>query len=73
MSTPLNPKKLLHSKWSAVQPRKREKHVLVTALVEPDPPTGPLEHVTIEAVLTKRTQVIAWRELGDGTQWRRGW
>jgi tryptophan-rich hypothetical protein len=73
MSTPLNPKKLLHSKWSAVQPRRREKHFLVTALVEPDPPTAPLEHVTLEAVLTKRTQVIAWRELGDATKWRRGW
>jgi tryptophan-rich hypothetical protein len=73
MATPVNPKKLLHSKWSAVTPRNREKHFLVTELVEPDPPTAALEQVRIEAVLTKRVQVIAWRELGDATKWRQGW
>jgi tryptophan-rich hypothetical protein len=73
MPTAVNPKKLLNSKWSAVKPRNREKHFLVTALVEPDPPTAPLEQVAIEAVLTKRVQVIPWRELGDATKWRQGW
>jgi tryptophan-rich hypothetical protein len=73
MRTPLNPQQLLHSKWSAVRPQRREKHFLVTALVEPEPPTAPVEHVEIEAVLTKRTQVIPWRELKDATKWRQGW
>ena len=27
---PLNPKKLLNSKWTAVKPRNKEKHFLVT-------------------------------------------
>jgi len=28
----INPKKLQHSKWTAVQPRNKEKHFLVTAV-----------------------------------------
>lgn len=73
MTTPLSPKKLLHTKWSAVEPRHREKHFIVTALVEPDPPTAPVEQVVVQAVLTRRCRTIAWRELRDTTRWRRGW
>ncbi|MFZ9086051.1 MAG: TIGR02450 family Trp-rich protein [Steroidobacteraceae bacterium] len=27
----------------------------------------------IEAVFSRRVQVIAWRQLTDPSQWRRGW
>jgi len=73
VSSTLNPKKLLHSKWTAVQPRNREKHFMVTALVEPDPPGSPLVSIELEAVYSKRVQVMPWRELGDVTRWKRGW
>ena len=69
----LSPKKLLHTKWTAVAPRNREKHFLVTKVIEPVPPGSPVVSVEIEAVHSKRTRVIAWRELKNELQWRRGW
>ena len=76
MPTPthaLSPKKLLHTKWTAVAPRNKEKHFLVTKVIEPMPPGSPVVSVEIEAVHSKRVRVIAWRELKDALQWRRGW
>ena len=69
----LSPKKLLHTKWTAVVPRNKEKHFLVTKVIEPIPPGSPVVSIEIEAVHSKRTRVIAWRELKDALQWRRGW
>jgi tryptophan-rich hypothetical protein len=70
---PLNPKKLLLTKWTAVTPVAKQKHFLVSRVIEPDLPTGPIERVEIEAVFSKATQVIAWRELQDDRVWRQGW
>ncbi len=70
---PLSSRKLLHTKWTAVAPTRREKHFLVTRLVTPDAPGTPLVHVEIEAVHSKRVRVIAWRELRDAAAWRQGW
>jgi tryptophan-rich hypothetical protein len=60
---PLNPKKLLLSKWTAVTPVKKQKHFLVSRVIQPDLPTDPIELVEIESVFSKATQIIAWREL----------
>lgn len=79
MSTPprntlrLNPAKLLHSKWTAVTPVNREKHFIVTALIEPEPADTPIDLVTLEAVLTRRSLTLRWRELGDSSNWLQGW
>jgi len=54
----LSPKKLLHTKWTAVAPRNKEKHFLVTKVIEPVPPGSPVVSVEIEAVHSKRTRVI---------------
>jgi len=70
---PLNPKKLLLTKWTAVKPIAKQKHFLVSRVIEPDLPTDPVVSVEIEAVFSKATQVIAWRELQDGSVWRQGW
>ena len=35
---PLSPKKLLLSKWTAVTPRHKERHFIVTRVVLPEPP-----------------------------------
>lgn len=70
---PLHPKKLLLSKWTAVQPQDREKHFLVARLVLPEPPQTAIESVELEAVHSGRSRTIAWRELRDDTQWRQGW
>jgi tryptophan-rich hypothetical protein len=71
--TPLSPKKLLHTKWTAADPRNREKHFLVTKVIEPRVPGAPIEFVEVEAVYTKRASVIRWRELQDPSVWRQGW
>ena len=69
----LNPRKLLHSKWTAVKPRHKEKHFLVTGIVDPEPQGSPVVSIELEAVHSKRVQVLPWRELMDVTQWKRGW
>ncbi len=71
--TPLSPKKLLHTKWTAVAPRDREKHFIVTTVIEPRAPGAPGEFVELESVYTKRTRVIRWRELTDASVWGQGW
>lgn len=70
---PLKPKKLLLTKWTAVKPVAKQKHFLVSRVIEPELPTAPIEQVEIEAVFSKATQVIDWRELQDNGAWRQGW
>lgn len=73
MSLRLNPRKLLLSKWTAVEVRDKEKHFIVTRLVEPADPSSPLREVEIEAVYSRRSRILPWRELCDPTRWRQGW
>ena len=61
----LNPKKLLLTKWTAVKPVAKQKHFLVSRVIQPELPTDPIETVEIEAVFSKAVQEIAWRELQD--------
>jgi tryptophan-rich hypothetical protein len=70
---PLNPKKLLLTKWTAVTPVAKQKHFLVSRVIQPEVVTEPVELVEIEAVFSKATQVMAWRELQDESVWRQGW
>jgi len=70
---PLKPKKLLLTKWTAVKPVAKQKHFLVSRVIEPELPTAPIEQVEIEAVFSKATQVIDWRELQGNGAWRQGW
>jgi tryptophan-rich hypothetical protein len=69
----LSPKKLLLSKWTAVNPVARQKHFLVSRVIQPELPTDPIELVELEAVFSQATHIMAWRELQDDTVWRRGW
>lgn len=69
----LHPKKLLLSKWTAVHPVDRERHFLVSKVILPAMPGGKVDWVEVEAVHSKVVRRIAWRELGDDTQWRQGW
>ncbi|MBY0409971.1 MAG: TIGR02450 family Trp-rich protein [Burkholderiaceae bacterium] len=70
---PLSPKKLLLTKWTAVTPIEKQKHFLVSRVIKPELPTDPIEWVEIEAVFSKATQVIHWRDLQDDAVWRLGW
>ena len=70
---PLNPKKLMLSKWTAVTPVAKQKHFLVSKVSEPAQLTDAIEYVEIEAVFSKATQIISWRDLQNDTIWRQGW
>ncbi|WP_133470766.1 TIGR02450 family Trp-rich protein [Paraglaciecola marina] len=67
----LNPRKLLNSKWTAVKPRNKEKHFLITE-VEFDE-NGNLIHCLIEAILSKRSESIDWTQLKNREVWLQGW
>jgi tryptophan-rich hypothetical protein len=68
-----NPKKLLNSKWTAAIPENKEKHFIVTKLILPDAPLLPIEFIELEAVHSKRSQLIAWQLLNDEKVWLQGW
>jgi tryptophan-rich hypothetical protein len=70
---PLNPKKLLLTKWTAVKPIAKQKHFLVSRVIQPEVETDPVEFVEIESVFSKATQIIKWRELQNDEVWRQGW
>jgi tryptophan-rich hypothetical protein len=69
----LSPRKLLLSKWTAVEPRRKEKHFIVTKVHEPEEPGGPVTNVELEAVYSRRRYTLHWRELADAGKWRQGW
>ena len=69
----LNPKKLLQTKWTAAVPLNKEKHWVVTKVIEPEPPALRIAQVEIEAVHSKRSVVLPWRDLLDATRWLQGW
>lgn len=69
----LNPKKLLLTKWTAVKPVAKQKHFLISRVIEPEQLTDPVERVEIEAVFSKAVREIAWRDLQDDSVWRQGW
>nr|WP_222613174.1 TIGR02450 family Trp-rich protein [Undibacterium jejuense] len=51
----------------------KQKHFIVTKLVEPMDPDQPPELIEIEAVYSKAVRQIPWRDLCDDSQWQRGW
>jgi len=67
----INPKKLLHSKWTAVSPTNKEKHFLVTELEFDE--EGKVVHCLIEAVISNRSEPIDWAELQHRNSWLQGW
>ena len=70
----LSPKKLLLSKWTAVQPLNKEKHFLVSKVIYSDPEQELIaESVELEAVYSKKIWIIPWRELTDSHYWLQGW
>lgn len=70
---PLSPRKLLHTKWTAVAPVDKEKHFLVVRVVPPEPPAVRIDEVELQAVHSGRGFLLPWRELTDATRWRQGW
>ena len=69
----LQPNKLMLTKWTAVKPVAKEKHFLVSKVVEPEFNGEKFEWIDLESVHSKVTRRIQWQELRDETQWLRGW
>ena len=51
----------------------KQKHYLVSRVIQPELLDAPGELVEIEAVFSKATLVMAWRDLQDTSVWRQGW
>ena len=68
---PVNSKKLLLSKWTAIRPLNKERHFLVTAVHCDE--AGLPQTCILEAVHSRREMELQWRELKDAGQWRAGW
>ena len=69
----LSPKKLLLTKWTAVQPIQKQKHFLVSKVILPELPDEAIQQVEIEAVFSKEVRQIDWRELTNASIWKQGW
>ncbi|MCS4309820.1 tryptophan-rich hypothetical protein [Pseudomonas sp. SJZ103] len=67
----INPAKLLLSKWTAARPRNKEKHFLVTELFRDE--EGTVLEIELQAVMTKRTDRLAWQTLQNAEDWQIGW
>jgi tryptophan-rich hypothetical protein len=67
----VNPKGLLHSKWTKVDVRNKEKHFVITSVEFDDQQT--VVECVIEAVMTRNEYLLNWRELQDPACWKVGW
>lgn len=67
----INPKKLLNSKWTAVTPRNKEKHFIVTEIEFDE--NDVVASCSIEAVMTKRVIPLQWQDLKNEERWIHGW
>ncbi len=67
----INPKKLLNSQWTAVQPVNKERHFIVTKITTDD--GGEVISCLLEAIISKRSTDMAWHELQDNEIWLHGW
>ena len=70
---PIHPKKLLLTKWTAVQPVSKNKHFLVSKVIQPEPSSVVIEWVELEAVFSGKVIQIQWQTLRDDSVWRQGW
>lgn len=67
----INPAKLRLSKWTAIKPKNKEKHFLVSDIeFEED---GSVLSCTLEAVISKKEYLIDWKELMSDDKWIQGW
>lgn len=67
-----NSKKLLNSKWTALNPKKKEKHFLVTKLHWDEEAVEVLA-CDLEAVMTKNVYNLVPEDLKSTDKWLQGW
>ncbi len=67
----ISPKALLHSKWTKIAVKHKEKHFMITQVTFDDDQA--VIECIIEAVISKNDYEINWRDLKDSTLWKIGW
>jgi tryptophan-rich hypothetical protein len=67
----LNPKSLLHSKWTRKNVVNKEKHFMVTKVIFDE--NHKVMECVIEAVINHKEYSINWRELKNSLTWKTGW
>ncbi|MBS3952523.1 MAG: TIGR02450 family Trp-rich protein [Methylomicrobium sp.] len=68
----INPEKQLMTKWTAVEPKRKERHFIVTKLICLTDEIFVVACV-LEAVINKNNYEMDWRELKDTKVWKTGW
>jgi len=70
----MNYKKIVNSKWTAVNVTNREKHFLVVGKTKKVDNHGLLaDHLQMEAILTKKVYQIPKEQIKDKSKWLIGW
>ncbi|WP_440877195.1 TIGR02450 family Trp-rich protein [Thalassotalea sp. PLHSN55] len=67
----VNPKALLHSKWTKVDVRNKEKHFAVIDVTFDE--NQRVTECIIEAVISGNEYSINWRDLKSPSNWKIGW
>ena len=67
----IHPKKLLNSKWTAVNAVNKQKHFVVSEVEFND--EQELIKCVIQAIMTKAEHSINWRNLRNQQYWLQGW
>jgi tryptophan-rich hypothetical protein len=67
----INPAKLLHSKWTWLNPVNKERHFMVTKVKYDE--DGAVTLCVLEAIIDHREYTIDWRSLNDTAKWEMGW
>lgn len=67
----VSPKTLLHSKWTKVNIVNKEKHFVITEVKFNE--DQEVIDCIIEAVMTKNSSSINWRDLKIKEEWLIGW
>lgn len=67
----INPKKLKLSKWTAVNPKNKEKHFIVSKVTFDEENNVSL--CLIEAVMSNKESSIDWKKLKNSAHWKQGW
>ena len=67
----INPEKLLHSKWTALQVKQKERHFIVSRIQRADDET--ILSCELEAIINNNVYEIDWQQLKDSSLWLMGW
>ena len=67
----INPNKLLSSNWTAVNPKNKERHFIVSELLKDE--EDKIVACMLEAVINKNDYKIDWQKLKNNEEWLMGW